>query len=523
MNLGQVIHGRGLWLESLFRPLVIGVMFACIAVSLVDLVHLVFPAWNGAFLILGCVLAALEAGYSLQLIRAMALRGSDLLRFRIVEIAMFLLLLKIGSYLGDSWADVLRDIQSWPSSPLSIIDLEFVAASILTIISWNVSTQTARDFERLNDPTPHHFEHISPMESLASRFFWGGGMLLITTGLTRIGIAQLLNLRRPSVPGLVLNVLVYFLLGLVMLGQVRLTSLRRRWRAQEIRVADDLASRWVRYSLAFIGLTACLAFLLPTSYTLGLLDVIGWLLGVVLGIITFIAALLFWLVTLPIAWLLSLVGEGLVAPFPRQPLSQPAPGDLAPGPAPDWFQILRSLVFWALALGMIFYVVRSYVRDHPGLGQILSGLWPVRVLRSLWVALQGWWGKWKQAVREHMPHAFLHWPGRSATSPERPWRFFRLGALPPRSQIIYYYLSILGRAAQRGFARRRNQTPYEYEATLEANLPWAQEDMETLTQAFVEARYSPHAVEANQARRIRNHWQRVKAALRAIKGKIARE
>jgi hypothetical protein len=440
------------------------------------------------------------------------------LRFRIVEITMFFLLLKVGSYLGDSWAEVLTDIRSWPSSPLNIIDLETIAAFILAIVSWNVSTQTARDFERLYDPAPRYSEYVSPTDSLASRFFWGGAVLLIIAGLTRIGIAQLLNLRRPSVPGLVLNVLVYFLLGLVMLGQIRLTSLRRRWRSQEIKVADEVAGRWVRYSLAFIGLAALLAFLLPTSYTLGLLDVIGWLLGVALGIITFIAALLFWLVTLPIAWLLSLVGDGMLAPFPRQPLSQPVPGELAPGTAPDWFQILRSLVFWALALGMTFYIVRSYVRDHPGLGEILGSLWPVRVLRSFWTGLRGWWGRWKQAIQEYMPYRLLRWPS-SGTFSGKPLRFFRLGALSPHAQIIYYYLSILPRAAQRGFPRRAAQTPFEYEATLEANVPGAQQDMETLTQAFVEARYSQHTFEADQARRIRNHWQRVKAALRAIKGK----
>jgi xanthine/uracil permease len=49
------------WVENIFRPLVIGVMFACIALSLVELVRLFFPDWNGTFLVLLCVLAALEA------------------------------------------------------------------------------------------------------------------------------------------------------------------------------------------------------------------------------------------------------------------------------------------------------------------------------------------------------------------------------------------------------------------------------------------------------------------------------
>jgi hypothetical protein len=46
------------WLENLFRPLVIGVMFGCIALSLVEFVRLFFSAWNGTYLVLVCVLAA---------------------------------------------------------------------------------------------------------------------------------------------------------------------------------------------------------------------------------------------------------------------------------------------------------------------------------------------------------------------------------------------------------------------------------------------------------------------------------
>lgn len=516
MKPGESPLVRYQWLENLFRPLVIGVMFACIATSLVALVRLIFPEWNATYLILGCVLAALEASYSRQLIRALSLRGTELLRFRVIELAMIFVLLKIGGYVGDRWVDVLSDIRTWPSSPLNSINLEVVAAFILATLSWNAYNQTARDFERLYE-SPHHYpDAISPLDSLAGRFFWGGVMLLITTGLTRIGIAQLLNLTRPSVPGLVLNVLIYFLLGLVMLGQVRLSTLYRRWQAQGTKIVDDLPGRWVRYSLIFIGLAAAMAFFLPTNYTLGLLDIIGWLLGVALAVITFVAMLLFWLVTLPLAWLLSLLGTGLPITFPDRPLPHPSSEQLAAGAAPDWFQILRSLIFWALALGMVFYVVRSYIRDHPGLWGVANALWPVRILERLGFALGSWWSRWKKGIGGHMPHRLWGRSLRPATRPEVRLGFFRLGALPPRGQIIYYYLSILQRAAQRGLPRRSAQTPYEYAVTLEAHLPWGQADMETLTQAFVEARYSQHAIEAAYARHLRAHWQRVKTALRAI-------
>jgi hypothetical protein len=95
-------------------------------------------------------------------------------------------------------------------------------------------------------------------------------------------------------------------------------------------------------------------------------------------------------------------------------------------------------------------------------------------------------------------------------------RFFRLGALSPRERVLYYYWSILRRADKQGYPRRRHQTPQEYRVTLEPELSEAQPELVALTQAFEEARYSQHAVEPEQDRRVRTHWERVKAALQAL-------
>lgn len=505
------------WLENLFRPLVIGLMFACLALSLVELVHLFFPAWNGTYLILACVLAALEANYSYRLIRARSLRGGDLLRFRLIEIAVFFLLVKIGSYLGDSWVDVMAEVRSWPSYLYRLFDLETMVAFFLAMLSWHVSTQTTRDFERLNEPPAFQRYYVSPMDSLTGRYFWGGVVLMITAGLTRIGIAQLLDLRRPFVPGLVLNVLVYFLLGLVMLGQVRFATLRNRWEAGAIKIAEELPRRWVRYSLALIALAASLAFLLPTGYTLGLLEALGWTLSLILGIVSFVAVLLFWLVLLPFAWLLSLLGVESPPAGPLQaPVRPPLPEAGVQG-APGWFQVLRSLVFWVIAVGMIFYVVRSYLRDHPELLEGLASLGLIRALGRTWAALRRWLAGWGSILQERLPTGWsLHL--RRARGSSRPtFGFFRLGALSPRAQVLYYYRSVLQRAARQGFPRRPAQTPAEYEVTLAPNLPAAREDMRLLTQAFVEAHYSQHSVEPADARRVRLSWQQVKQALRALK------
>ena len=514
---------RNPWVGLLFRPLVIGLMFGCVALSLVEFVRLLVPTWSGTYLIAACVLAALDANYSYRLIRARTsvslatpkkplLGRGEVLRFRAVELTMLFLLLKVGRYIGTPWVAVAAEIRTWPRDPFRILDLETTVAFLLVLLSWWAATQTVRDLERLGEPPGRRAFYVPPMERLSERFFWGGVVLLIAAGMTRIGIAHLLDLDRPSVPGLVLNVLVYFLLGLVMLGQVQFATLRKRWQAQEIRVADELAGRWLRYSLIFIGLAALVAFFLPTGYTFGLMDVIGFALGLMVEIISAIAALFFLILMLPLAWLLSKLMEEVPLPRARlQPLQ--VPQQMAGGGTTDWVEMLRSFFFWIVILGMVFYVVRSYLRDHPELLQALAMLRPFRVLRRLWAALWQQLDEWVEAVSEHLPRG---WPLLRREPAQGRFRFFRLRAASPREQILYYYLSILRRAAQRGFPRRPAQTPYEYHADLEPQLPEAHLEMALLTQAFVEARYSQHPIAPEQARRVRADWQRVKAALRAL-------
>ncbi|NIO71066.1 MAG: DUF4129 domain-containing protein, partial [Anaerolineae bacterium] len=154
----------------------------------------------------------------------------------------------------------------------------------------------------------------------------------------------------------------------------------------------------------------------------------------------------------------------------------------------------------------------------PEMLQALTSLGPIHALRDF---LMAFWRRLvglAEAASERIPRRLLLQRAPRGLS-EAPFRFFRLGALSPRERILYYYLSILRRAERQGFPRQRAQTPYEYDATLAPHLPQAQREMAQLTEAFVKARYSQHVIEPGQARRVRVDWQRVKAALQALKRK----
>jgi hypothetical protein len=500
-------------LENFVRSLIVGIMLGCIALSLVELFELVVTDWNGTYIVVSCVLTALEANYSYRL--AQTRFYTERPKFRAVELAMLFILLKIGSYVGDPWVDILADLQSWPRRPLNIIDIETLITFGIVLLSWMASTSTVRDLEQIGEPAGRDPHYIPPTEHLARRFFFGGVALLIITGVTRIGIVALLDLGRPSVPGLVLNILVYYVLGLVMMGQIHFLRLRKMWQDQKLTIADELPVHWVRYSLILIGLTALLAFLLPTRYIVGLLELVAA--GV--GILTDFFLLLFVLILLPFRWLFwllsRLLGSSGPAPASSIPTPDPSP-QAAAGPTPGWAEVLRSLLFWIATLGIVVYIVRSYLRDHPEILQALTALRPVRALRRWLAAVWQRLVDLVQAAGERFPRT-LSLRRRRRERPGTWVRFFRLGALSHRERVLYYFLSTVRRAGQRGFPRRDAQTPYEYKDTLEPHLPDTQEEMTALTQAFVEARYSQQPFDRERDRQVRAMWKKVRAALRALK------
>jgi hypothetical protein len=495
-------------------------MMGCIALSFVRLIQLFFPDWSGTYMVVGSVLAALEANYSQRLIRARRIRGPDLLRFRVVEVALFFIFLRIGSTIGVPWDSVLADIRIWSQEPWHLLDLEVGYALVLALASWAVSNQTTYDLGRIGEPPVRDASYVYPVDALTRSFFRGGALLLVVAGITRVGIASLLQLRRPSVPGLVLNVLLYFALGLAMLGQIQFRRLSQLWRGEGIDVSRELAEQWVRYTLVLLALAGLIAFLLPTGYTLSLLTVASFVIGAILYAFNVFFHFLFLVFILLLMPLAKLFGGNLhrqpIEPIPSPDLPHVAPG----GSAPEWLAVVKSVAFWAVALVGLVYVVRSYLRDRPELMEALITFKLFgavrRFLGSLWRQLARLAG----AVAERIPTQIRlqrRASERGQAPDGGPFRFFRLGALSRRDRTLYYYLSILRRAAQQGYPRDESETPYEYDTKLGPNVSQAEAELDRLTEAFVEARYSTHKVDKKQEERVRADWRKIRAALRALR------
>lgn len=496
-----------------FRAISVGVMAACLAWAVVEFIHALAPEWNGAYIAVLCGLAAWESGYSHHLLNQRQRFYSDRIRFRAMELALFFIVLRVAGWLNQP--NPVGAIQQWLANPLAVLDLEILVAFGLVVIAWQAASITLADLEQIEDPIGIPTQDAPIPDDVTSRFFVGGLLVLIFSGLARADQAALVTFRFSVSYGVVLNVLIYFATGLLLVGQMQLARMQTQWQKQGIKVADDLPARWARYTLSFLGLAGLIAFILPTRYTAGLLGLVG---DAIFSLVT-IAYFLIYVLILPLALLISFVLSQLGLRPPENRSTQPPP--LPPPPSPEnlaeainpWLDYLRSIVVWVIVVAMVGYVVVSYFRERPELVKALASLKPVRALRRWWAALRGRLGGWMTDLNARLPRDLLQRLFNRATAP--PFSFFRLGAASPREQITYYYLSLLRRAEQSGFARGPAQTPAEYQPTLSAELPEAQTDTEQMTREFIEARYSPHPLEDQRVRQMRAAWERVRAALRA--------
>ncbi|MBI5080587.1 MAG: DUF4129 domain-containing protein [Chloroflexi bacterium] len=212
----------------------------------------------------------------------------------------------------------------------------------------------------------------------------------------------------------------------------------------------------------------------------------------------------------------------LIPKLPPIPFVLPLPPARLPtppaAPSGDWAEFLRSLIFWAMLIGVASYIVVNYLRERPELLEMLRSSKMVRWMRGAWATMQKWWGVIRERVGTRLAEMLRErWLGDAAKKLGDVFNFFNLRPRTPRDQIAYFYLSILQRASQKGFARSETETPYEYEPTLETNLPEAQGDAADLTQTFVEARYSAHVIGEEELKRAKEIWERVREAMRIKK------
>ncbi|MFH1929324.1 MAG: DUF4129 domain-containing protein [Chloroflexota bacterium] len=523
-------------LVGTIRSLLIAGMMACVVVSLVGVVQRVAPYWPGQYLALLAFVVCLEGIATERLLKGYSLGSGTRLQVRVVEWVLILVVLRLVLSLLGGWASLAGDVSRWLADPGAIFDAAYLTTALILLIVWQTSISLANDLLLLEtsayvEPAPpttsdrfwiwitrpkDRADTQAAMRHLSSVFSGGGVLLLIFTGLAHLDLQLLVRLEHPSTSGIVLTALVYFILGLALLSQAQFSSLHYQWQFDGIEVSPRIAPRWAVLGIASVAAVALVALLLPTGYSVGLLQALYVaLIGIFDVVVRFLMGILS-AILLVLTYILQFFFGSDVAP---QAPSIPSPPPRLPEPAPTtaegvaWLDLLRTAFFWVLLVWIVGYSFYQYFRQRSDLWSKLKGVglltWFVGLWRAFFQGSRQVVAKAREGLR-----AAIKWIGpRIAPSLLRK-RFLSLRSLTKRELVRYFYLSTVRRAGEVGWRRKLSQTPYEYQEALAEEAPASEVDVAVLTQAFVEARYDVREFSPEETHVVKQAWQRVRTLLR---------
>lgn len=522
-TLGSVLESQRF--IKLAHRLLAATMLTCLFVPLILILGRLFPNWQGAYLLPLVFLVALESFYSHYRLRSVNIIAPEWWYARLAEFVVLLILTRLLIYAVHGFGRLWIELPLWREDFLaSFFTLEYLLAVTLIGVVWVLSGELQGIFSDLEgDEALLAIEFdIDATRTRVDARQRLVNLVIVSGGLMTAGVA-LLNLENETSAsgGLVVRqgaaaLLVYFTCSLALLSLTQYAILRVRWLIGHIRIDASLTRRWFALSLLVIVLLAGIAFLLPTGYSRNLLGILQLGLAYLLNIVLNIAYFLTLPFILLISWIMSLFKgkSDPLTPLPR-PTFYPPP-ELVQGQGPGWQQALKSILLWLTLVGLVGYAFVYYVRENPALFRWARGNRFVSGLGRFW----RWLASRALGVNQRIASAVQN--GRQRMRRRAPgalrkeaWKYANPRKLPPGEQMIFYYLALVRRGAEKGLPRAASQTPLEYSGQLKARLPdEVGQDIGALTDGFLEARYSRHEITPAEASRVRCYWENILKVLR---------
>jgi hypothetical protein len=512
-------HQTQRWVHSIL----VSLMLLLMVVSIIQLGEYIFPSWNGDYLIWLSLFVSIEAQYSKRMLDHRADFKEKVL-YRLAEWVVLIVGIKLLIYLMRGFGSFLTDLKTWSDDFLmTFFSGEYLFSLVVILSVWTLATFLSTQLYHLEgEQKLLEIERESRMtifrkevrDSLAATILVIG--LLMTIGATFI----LLNDRHRGIessgsPFKMMHVLVFFILGLVLLSLTQFSILRVRWFLDRVPIQNNLVLRWVVFSLGLLLFVAMVSFVLPTRYSTSALEFLNVLLSIVLWILWGIAVLF----TLPLVYLLSLIFrlmgrsedqvEGLQSIVPKMP-EQPGPAHSGWG---DW---IKDLLFWSIFLLIIIFSLITILRQNQSIMNKLHNQRIITWLRRLFLALFGFFTESKIKIQAVIQEQRERFQSRGRGSQFSLGKFINPHRLSPRDQVIFYYLALIRRGQEHGIPRAPTQTPDEYRRLLDASIPEAALDFNTITENFMVARYSRKPIDEESARVVEKTWARLKKVIKKI-------
>jgi hypothetical protein len=527
------------WLDSLrenerlttvLSYLIISLMIACFVLSVVQFADALFLGWEGSYLVVLGFLTALEACYTQRMRKHLTMLDTDWVVFYLGEVLVFILTLKVFQLLSHGSLGFWQQLTAMRQDFIAgFFNDEFFINLLVIFIVWVVSLSFARSIDvlrvsksavKLEEEVGISAERAQARSTLVNQFLLVGLAMVVMTSLLRF--ERTASWFQEPVTRLgVINIMLYFALGVVLLSLTQFTTLQMRWSVNHIPIHRQVAGRWALYSLLFLLLVILVTVLLPTQNTRGLLVFLGWIFWLLLMFYRFLVWVVASIVLL-VAMLLSRLFGTSPPPTPASPPVFPTPMPPSEVSGQSGFPtILRDILVWGTLLILVVYLLVAYIQvrrqDVQSLGHVRWIAW----LLALGQRFSLWWHGVRRQASRMISAGIERLRPPKAELPVSLWRYTSLRRMDSRQKILFYYQGMLRRAEQSGMPRQPYQTPYEYAEDMRQVLTASEQpleaDLEVMTEQFVEARYSRHEITLQQVGWVRKSWEHIKHYLRRLR------
>ena len=522
--------------EKRFRSVSYTLLFfimACVVLTLGIFIHHLLPRWHSDIIAGILLFLVMDRLYTYRQLKTLTRWSSEWLVAVGVQWVVILFVIRfLLSYVSGQdalIADLSRIVRG---NIADILTPEFIITLVLAFATWELITRFLELLDEIGldmrlalseerpvlpgDPVPAH-------QRMTNLIFTTGIMLVILTALTRINFQGIGNsaggnpveLNRFS--GAEAGALLYFVFGFALLSMSRLMSLQMHWNRLRIPVSSDhLPRQWALYSLLLLVILAIFVSLLPAGDSFGFFSVIGMLLRYLFSVLFFLSEIFVVLVLLICSLPYLLLGR--TPPFANRFASPTLPTlptqPVTPMTDNALWELIKSIVLWGSLVVILIFSLIHFLRQHE---DILAALRKSRVVNWLVLAWQ-WLYRNADKTRAGLSSAIADgWQrirsrlGGQRILPRSGWVSLR--SLDPRRKVYFFYLAMIRRAGEGGVTRAPSQTPAEYAAKLERAIPSATADIDSITEAFVQARYSRQEVDSKKASGVKETWERIRRAL----------
>ena len=222
-----------------------------------------------------------------------------------------------------------------------------------------------------------------------------------------------------------------------------------------------------------------------------------WLVGIVADLAVLIAT--------PFFWLLYLFTR-LFPPKPKSNTSQgqpPKPPKLPGHPVPEagalvpFVKIILPVLLLLLIFFLIWWALRRRRRVRVRAQQQKEDLH-----ESLW-SWSLFWSQLKAVLRSLFARLF---PRAAIAEDDRAAPAEQIQGEPAARSMREIYRAFLKKAANRGYSRRRHETPYELKQRIDEKVSLVEPQLEVITEAYALTRYGASAPDEAQLEVVRNNW-----------------